>query len=63
MDEFPSCRDCGEPIGVYEPLIALVEGQPRETSRAAQTHLGELAAECYHRACYERRDQAREKRR
>jgi hypothetical protein len=35
MNWWPRCRHCGEPIGVYEPLIALVEGRAHETSRAA----------------------------
>ena len=51
----PRCRHCGEPIGVYEPLIALVEGRAHETSRAAGHRSDDRDADCYHRACYESR--------
>ena len=40
MSELLCCHRCGEPIGVYEPLITLVEGSAHETSRAAEPHLG-----------------------
>ncbi|MHB8241981.1 MAG: hypothetical protein ACYDHN_08320 [Solirubrobacteraceae bacterium] len=53
MDEMLHCHHCDETIGVYEPLITLVEGQARETSRAAIEHPDELAAPCYHRSCFE----------
>jgi hypothetical protein len=46
------CRVCGETIGVYEPLIALLHGQPLETSRAAREGVGAHEEECFHRACY-----------
>jgi hypothetical protein len=53
MSEPLSCRRCGEPIGVYEPLIALLDGRPRETSRAAEPIPAHVGGECYHRACFE----------
>jgi hypothetical protein len=34
------CKMCAEVIGVYEPLIALLHGQPHETSRAAREGVG-----------------------
>ena len=46
------CRACAEVIGVYEPLIALLHGQPLETSRAARAGIGAHEEECFHRACY-----------
>jgi hypothetical protein len=46
------CRVCGEVIGMYEPLIALLRGQPLETSRAAREGVGAYGEECFHRACY-----------
>jgi hypothetical protein len=52
MDEL-RCRDCGERIGLYEPLVALVEGQAQETSRTADPRIAETHA-CYHRSCFER---------
>jgi hypothetical protein len=52
--EMLHCHHCGDAIGVYEPLIAVVEGQPLETSRAANGHPDTLAATCYHRDCFMR---------
>ncbi len=46
------CHVCAEVIGVYEPLIALLHGQPLETSRAAREGVGAYNEECFHRACY-----------
>jgi hypothetical protein len=50
-----NCAYCGEVIGVYEPMVVVVDGEVRETSEAA----GQTAAEVedairYHRACYEK---------
>lgn len=53
MDEVV-CRHCGDRIGVYEPLVALTDGQARETSRAADPQAAAGAALCYHRECFER---------
>lgn len=50
--EMLHCHHCGETIGVYEPLIAVVQGQPLETSRAANGHPDMMAAPCYHRDCF-----------
>jgi hypothetical protein len=46
------CRRCGDVIGVYEPMIALVGGEPRRTSRAAAHERGGSEQECYHAACF-----------
>lgn len=46
------CESCGEVIGVYEPLVRLLDGRAYETSRAVEpSHQG---GEHYHRACYGR---------
>jgi hypothetical protein len=46
------CDLCGDVIGAYEPLVALVAGKPRTAVRRAILG-GELeAGECYHDACY-----------
>jgi hypothetical protein len=46
------CHLCGDVIGAYEPVIALVEGKPTNTVRRAVLG-GELEApECYHDACF-----------
>ena len=47
------CNHCGEIIGVYEPLITLMEGQALETSRAVEPLAGAMGTRIYHRACYE----------
>jgi hypothetical protein len=52
--EMLHCHHCGEAIGVYEPLIAVVQGQPLETSRAAHGHSDISTAPCYHRDCFMR---------
>jgi hypothetical protein len=54
------CRHCREVIGIYEPLLVLVEGQAHETSRAAKPDAGANGEECYHHGCYaNRRDAGR----
>jgi hypothetical protein len=48
------CHRCGEPIGVYEPLLTLLDGRPHETSRAAEPRDARLLnGECFHRDCFE----------
>lgn len=39
-------------IGVYEPLVHVVDGQARETSRAAEHVEWCPAGPCYHADCY-----------
>lgn len=50
----PRCGDCGQIIGVYEPLIALDSGRVRETSRAQDPVYGH-AERVFHRDCWLRR--------
>jgi hypothetical protein len=46
------CEDCGDVIGVYEPLV-LEDGEvARTTSRAAEPDLRASATTHYHRECY-----------
>jgi hypothetical protein len=52
MDEKLHCASCGDVIGAYEPLIVLLDGLARDTSKAAETDDGGPLGECYHRACY-----------
>jgi hypothetical protein len=54
MSETARCRHCGEVIGVYEPLVRLLDGQAHATSRVLEPDIAERAGICYHRACYER---------
>ncbi len=49
----PRCTHCRQPIGVYEPLIRVREGHPRESSRAAEPDVLRVAEPCYHRNCFE----------
>jgi hypothetical protein len=49
----PRCMDCGELIGVYEPLMHVIDDIPRRTSRAAEPDVGRSAGDCYHAGCYE----------
>jgi len=50
------CRHCGDVIGVYEPLVTVTDGHPRETSRVLELGNAEHRTDgaCYHRSCYER---------
>jgi hypothetical protein len=52
MDEELRCARCGDVIGVYEPMIALVEGVPRRTSKIAERERRAHVQECYHEHCY-----------
>jgi DNA-directed RNA polymerase subunit N (RpoN/RPB10) len=46
------CVHCGDVIGVYEPLVARVGDETRETSRAAEPDVALQGTELYHRACF-----------
>lgn len=48
------CQQCADVIGVYEPMVLVLDGQAHETSRAAikDRIVGEQARR-YHRECYE----------
>jgi len=48
----PTCARCGDIIGIYEPAVIVLEGQPFVTSRAAEPDAVAKAPERYHRACY-----------
>jgi hypothetical protein len=52
MSEAMLCAHCGEVIGVYEPLIALVDGLPLETSLLAEPGSARSADDRFHRACF-----------
>ena len=56
MSDPVRCHHCGDVIGVYEPLVTLADGHPRETSRALELVTPEhhVDGACYHRACFER---------
>lgn len=46
------CHHCRDLIGVYEPLIVLIDGQTHETSRTCIQESVGVVEECYHRDCY-----------
>lgn len=50
-----TCDSCGEVIGVYEPMVAVVGGRAWETSRAAEPATGAELGELYHRVCFHER--------
>lgn len=52
MTELLRCHHCGDVLGVYEPLTALIDGQAHETSRAWVRDSAAVVEECYHRDCY-----------
>jgi hypothetical protein len=52
MSRILRCQRCEDVIGVYEPMIVVVDGQPRETSRAADGAAGAPTGACYHRSCF-----------
>ncbi len=56
------CQQCGDVIGVYEPLVMLADGHPRETSRALELGNPEHRTDgvCYHSSCYERLGSAKQ---
>jgi hypothetical protein len=47
------CTHCDDVIGVYEPLIAVLDGAAVDGSRVSRPDLGR-AAVVYHRDCYAR---------
>lgn len=46
------CHHCDDVLGVYEPVVVVLDGQVRETSRAAEPSLPLETAALYHPACY-----------
>jgi hypothetical protein len=52
VDEKLRCAYCGDVIGAYESLVALLDGQARSTSKTAEADTGGPQGECFHRACY-----------
>lgn len=53
-----TCDHCGEVIGVYEPIVVIVDGEAYETSRAAGEATVARPGLRYHRDCYVERSQA-----
>ncbi len=53
-----ACGVCGEPIGVYEPLIAIERGRARRSALAAEPQIATTSGECRHLECHERHSRA-----
>lgn len=47
------CARCRDVIGVYEPLVHVIGGRARRTSRAAEPTIVVEAGLLYHLDCYE----------
>jgi hypothetical protein len=43
---------CGDVIGAYEPMILVVDGEPRKTSASVEQGRDRHTGEGYHAACY-----------
>jgi hypothetical protein len=52
----PRCGACDDVIGVYEPLVRVLEASVRRTSRAADPLLPSPGERWYHLGCYESLD-------
>jgi hypothetical protein len=46
------CYRCGDVIGVYEPMIALIAGGPMRSSRTALGIERTLRTVCFHVDCF-----------
>jgi hypothetical protein len=48
----PRCSKCGVVIGVFEPLVAHVDGRMHVTSLAAHDDIGFARGSLFHEACH-----------
>jgi len=48
----PRCPACQDVIGVYEPLVHVLDRVARRTSRAAEPTVLSQPGRCYHLVCY-----------
>lgn len=53
-DERVRCGACSDVIGVYEPLVRVLDAVVWHTSRAAEPNLAAAGGVLYHRHCFER---------
>jgi hypothetical protein len=52
----PTCTLCGDVIGVYEPIVIVLDGSHLMTSRAAEPDMVAKAPARYHRSCVSERN-------
>jgi hypothetical protein len=50
------CQSCDDLIGVYEPLVRVIDGHAHESSRLREPQLTGREGDCFHRACFQRLD-------
>jgi hypothetical protein len=50
--ESATCGHCRDVIGVYEPMVVLLDGEALLTSRAVADRDLPRDARCYHEACF-----------
>ena len=48
------CAHCGDVIGIYEPVVVIMEGEHRLTSRAAEPDLPYIRGAHFHRECHKK---------
>jgi len=48
------CAHCGDVIGVYEPMVAMIDGVAHVTSKAMAGAEDRMLGDCYHSGCFER---------
>ena len=48
------CAQCGDVIGVYEPMVVIVDGEALQSSRAAPGDTPVSDGPRYHGACFAR---------
>ncbi len=51
-EEHATCRHCRDVIGVYEPMVVLLDGETLLTSRAASDGNIPQDTHRYHKACF-----------
>jgi hypothetical protein len=49
----PRCGACSDVLGVYEPIVCILNGSVRHTSRAAEPLPVHPRERWYHLGCYE----------
>jgi hypothetical protein len=46
------CDHCADVIGAYEPMVFVIDGHARPTSKAAEPAVGSEPGDRYHESCY-----------
>ncbi|MGH2911851.1 MAG: hypothetical protein ACRDJ3_05185 [Solirubrobacteraceae bacterium] len=51
-EDKPRCARCGDVIGAYEPMIVVIDGEPRKVPRGPERDSDQQLGERYHHDCY-----------